>query len=286
MKKFMITLAVSALLLSSCDSYTGAGAYSGAMLGGVLGSAIGDLSGGWRGSDIGQIVGTVGGAVAGAAIGSQADRRQAAAVDEAVRERQAEVGTRGSYGRDGYENEDRNYSRRYEAQSDATPIDTTRDDAEGWREQSGFNANNSGDDRITLGKGQQNGSMPSAGRTSTVTALPSLEIRNARFIDSNGDGALQRGEDARMVFEIWNTGNRTVYGAIPCVVEFYKNRHIYISPSVRVESIGAGQGIRYTAVIQADSRLKDGYAKFCVSVLANGKTCTKVSEFNIPTKKE
>ncbi|WP_028909504.1 hypothetical protein [Prevotella sp. AGR2160] len=285
MKKFMITMVVSALLLSSCDSYTGAGAYSGAMLGGMLGSAIGDISGGWRGSDIGQIVGTVGGAVAGAAIGAQADRRQAAAVDDAVRERSAEMGSRRYSGDDGvYEN--RGNGSRYQAQSDATPIDTTRNDAEDWREQSGFNANNTGDDRITLGKGQQSDMMKSTGRTYTVTALPSLEIRNARFLDSNGDGALERGEDARMVFEIWNTGTKTVYGAIPSVVEFYKNRHIYISPSVRVESIGAGQGIRYTAVIQADSRLKDGYAKFCVSVLANGKTCTKVSEFNIPTKKE
>lgn len=67
----------SSLLMSSCDTYTGSGAYAGSSIGSILGSAIGGLSGGPRGSDIGTIVGMAGGAMVGAAIGSQADKAQA-----------------------------------------------------------------------------------------------------------------------------------------------------------------------------------------------------------------
>ena len=52
MKKIMLFVACSSLLLSSCDTYTGSGAYAGATFGSILGSAIGGLSGGPRGSDM------------------------------------------------------------------------------------------------------------------------------------------------------------------------------------------------------------------------------------------
>ena len=65
------------VLLSSCDTYTGSGAYAGGSIGSILGSAIGGLSGGPRGSDMGTIIGMAGGAVVGAVIGSQADQAQA-----------------------------------------------------------------------------------------------------------------------------------------------------------------------------------------------------------------
>jgi hypothetical protein len=77
MKKTLILSAAIALttLVSSCDTYTGMGAYAGAGVGSILGSAIGGLSGGFHGSHIGTIVGMAGGAAVGAAIGSQADDR-------------------------------------------------------------------------------------------------------------------------------------------------------------------------------------------------------------------
>ena len=53
----MFFVACSSLLLSSCDTYTGSGAYAGATFGSILGSAIGGLSGGPRGSDMGTIIG-------------------------------------------------------------------------------------------------------------------------------------------------------------------------------------------------------------------------------------
>ena len=70
MKKPLILLFSSALLLSSCGTYTGSGAYVGGSFGSILGSAIGGIAGGPRGSDIGTIIGMAGGAAVGAAIGS------------------------------------------------------------------------------------------------------------------------------------------------------------------------------------------------------------------------
>ena len=52
MKKSMMALTASAVLLSSCGTYTGQGAFAGATFGSVLGSAIGGISGGWRGHDM------------------------------------------------------------------------------------------------------------------------------------------------------------------------------------------------------------------------------------------
>lgn len=67
----------SSLVMGSCDTYTGSGAYAGGSIGSIFGSAIGGLSGGPRGSDMGTIIGMAGGAVVGAVIGSQADKAQA-----------------------------------------------------------------------------------------------------------------------------------------------------------------------------------------------------------------
>ena len=53
----------------------------------------------------------------------------------------------------------------------------------------------------------------------------------------------------------------------------------------RVEKIAPGSGVRYTAMVKSDRKLKDGMARFCVSVIHEGKSISKVNEFNIPTKR-
>ena len=69
------------------------------------------------------------------------------------------------------------------------------------------------------------------------------------------------------------------------VVEADGNRHLYVSPSIHIEKILPGKGIRYTAVVKADNKLKAGTAKICISVVQGNKAISKVSEFNIPTQK-
>lgn len=114
---------------------------------------------------------------------------------------------------------------------------------------------------------------------------PAIEIRNARFVDDNQDNVISRGELCKIIFEVMNRGKEVLYDVQPTVIEATGNKHIYISPGVHVEKIMPGAGIRYTALVKADNRLKNGKAKFCVSVVQGTKSISKVSEFNIPTRK-
>ena len=268
MKKVILLMLCSSLVMSSCDTYTGSGAYAGGSIGSILGSAIGGLSGGPRGSDMGTIIGMAGGAVVGAVIGSQADQAQA--------DREA------AYQQDRVE-------RRSGSDYSNTPVTDNPEI---------FDSNNGGDDRLYDFKGkdytgdysaqQPTTSMP----TATVEELgarfsysPTLEIVNARFVDDNEDNCLNRNETCKVIFEILNRGHEPVYNVVPTVVETTGNKHIFISPSIHVEKISPGSGVRYTAIVKADRKLKDGMARFCVSVIHEGKSISKVNEFNIPTKR-
>lgn len=82
-----------------------------------------------------------------------------------------------------------------------------------------------------------------------------------------------------------NRGQYAVYDVVPAVIEMTGNKHIFISPSIHIEKIAPGSGVRYTAMVKADRKLKDGMARFCVSVIHEGKSISKVNEFNIPTKR-
>ena len=268
MKKVILLMLCSSLVMGSCDTYTGSGAYAGGSIGSILGSAIGGLSGGPRGSDMGTIIGMAGGAVVGAVIGSQADKAQA--------DREA------AYQQDRVE-------RRSGSDYSNSPVTDNPEI---------FDSNNGGDDRLYDFKGkdytgdysaqQPTTSMP----TATVEELgarfsysPTLEIVNARFVDDNEDNCLNRNETCKVIFEIVNRGHEPVYDVVPTVVETTGNKHIFISPSIHVEKISPGSGVRYTAMVKADRKLKDGMARFCVSVIHEGKSISKVNEFNIPTKR-
>lgn len=243
MKKMMVWAVGATLLLSSCSSYTGAGAYTGAQFGSILGSAIGGISGGPRGSDVGTIIGMAGGAMIGGAIGNAADQK-----------------ARGKMDND-------------------------------YPSNSGFDSTNSGDDRIDFDgsdatTGNYEYKQPSSPADNVYThSAPTVEIRNARFIDADGNDTISRGEMCKVVFEVYNNGLQPVYNVVPTVAEMTGNKHIYISQPICVEKIGAYKGVRYTAMVKADNRLKDGTIKLCCSVLQNGEAISKVTEFNVQTKK-
>ena len=250
MKKMMVWAVGATLLLSSCSSYTGAGAYTGAQFGSILGSAIGGISGGPRGSDIGTIVGMAGGAVIGGAIGNAADQKARGKMDNDY------------------------------------PANSGYDSSN-----SGYDSTNSGDDRIDFdggdaASGNYEYKQPSSPADNVYThSAPTVEIRNARFIDADGDDTISRGEMCKVVLEIYNNGLQPIYNVVPTVAEMTGNRHIYISQPICVEKIGAYKGVRYTAMVKADNRLKYGTIKLCCSVLQNGETISKVTEFNVETRK-
>lgn len=278
MKKSTI-LSLSALLLfSSCGTYTGTGAYAGASLGTILGSAIGGIAGGPRGSDIGTIVGMAGGAMVGGAIGAQADNAQQ---QERSRYERPSRYSNGSDNYGGYN--DDSYSRGNQSSQD-----------------SGFDPSNGGDDTIyDFNDSEYTGSYSATKPekvTPTVrydgikavqpTAANQIEVRNARFVDDNQDGRLNAGELCKVIFEVHNTSQNMLTDIQPTVVETSGNRQIAISQSIHVERIAPGKGIRYTAMVKASNRLKDGTSCFRVyAAQGNGHIVSNVCEFNVPTSR-
>lgn len=282
MNKVTVLSICAALTLGGCGTYTGEGAYVGGTFGSILGSAIGGISGGYRGSDIGTVVGMAGGAVLGAAVGSAADKARQEEYRRNMEDREARYGGRGQS--------------RGAAAGAYTPAE---DDG------SGFDPTHSGDDRIVFSTGREPG-RSAVGVYTTVAprqvpveqleaALPGyrsgrnagVEVRNASFVDRDGDGVIRRGEECKVAFDIMNRSAVAIYDVQPTVVETTGNRHIHISPPLRVESIAPGRGVRYTATVYADSRLKDGTAVIRVAVAqGNNEITSQVKEFSVVTRKK
>lgn len=270
MKKTLIMAVSAALMSSSCGTYTGTGAYTGAALGTVLGSAIGGISDGPRGSDIGTIIGMAGGAIVGAGIGSAADKQEA----------------------ERWERHDRRKAEQTRRNTD------TRDGDEAADYGSGFDETNSGDDRIFDFTGSEYIGSYSAGKPTepeTIHAdrIPTdirrefpVEIRNACFVDDNKDRTINGGELCKVIFEVVNVSNRTLYDVQPVVAEVTGLKHLAISPGIHVEKLLPGRTIRYTALVQAGKRIRNGTAKICLSVVrGNSQAVSKITEFNIPTRR-
>ena len=259
MKKFCLLSVSALLLLSSCGTYTGTGAYAGGMFGSIIGSAIGGISGGRHGSNVGTLIGMAGGAAVGAAVGAAADNAQQRKYEEYRAEREQQM-----------ERRQRNYGGQVQSQG---RYDDQAD--------SGYDPTGSGDDRL-YGFGEDFGTAP----VLKNDRLADIEIRNARIVDASRDGELARGEEARMIFEVYNNSSEPAYNVQPSVSEVTGNKHIRISENVLVECIRPGKGIRYTAVIKADDRLKDGEAIIKIGVFQRNKEVTsQTQEFVIKTSK-
>ena len=139
-------------------------------------------------------------------------------------------------------------------------------------EDSGFDPMGRGDDRIVF---QGNDYV-----------APALQIRHAGIYESVKDGVLTRGEECKVVFEIFNNSNDVIFDVRPLVEDVTANRHVSISPNLQIESIAPHKGIRYTATILADSRLKDGEILVRVGVAQGQNEITsETRQFNVPTAK-
>lgn len=279
----------AALLVSSCTTGAGAGAYAGSSLGSVLGSAIGGIVGGPHGSDVGTIFGMAGGAVVGGALGDAAEKAQRRSAQQYDDDTYASGNSR-SYSNGG---NSANY-----VGDDFDPSQMVDN-------------SNSGDDRIDFGAPSSSGANATMGNVPMsnvpMSNAPSsqsvdasrveqiygnaksdgkLTIRNVRFADSNGDGMLSGDEIGRVSFEIYNETDAPIYNFDPSVVEAEANKRIYISPSVRVENIMPGQGLRYTATVKADRRIKDGEIRLLVSAQKEGKPISYVTVVKVATQRQ
>ena len=276
----------AALLVSSCTTGAGAGAYAGSSLGSVLGSAIGGIVGGPHGSDVGTIFGMAGGAIVGGALGDAAEKAQ---------HRSAQQYDDDTYASGNYSNGGNSANYVGDDFDPSQMVDNS----------------NSGDDRIDFGAPSSSGANATMGNVPMANApmsnAPSsqsvdasrveqiygnaksdgkLTIRNVRFADSNGDGMLSGDEIGRVSFEIYNETAAPIYNFDPSVVEAEANKRIYISPSVRVENIMPGQGLRYTATVKADRRIKDGEIRLLVSAQKEGKPISYVTVVKVATQRQ
>ena len=284
MKKTVLLLLCPLMLLTGCGTYTGQGAYVGGSFGAILGSAIGGISGGRRGSDIGTLVGVASGAMVGAAVGAAADQK----VNEEradYRRRRAQADYESGRVRSGTNN-----------RRDYDDDDDDRDD-----DDSGYDAQGRGDDRIDFdapgprdGRGTYSAAQPRS-VTPTAGAEPGyrenynaeIEIRNARIIDADRNGVLRGGEECKVTFEVMNNSEKTLYDVQPTVFDVTGNKHVHISPNLHVESIAPHSGIRYTASILADRKLKDGTIVIRVGVAQGNRQLTsQMEEFTVRTEKQ
>ena len=280
MKKGSVIMMGAALLVSSCTTGAGAGAYAGSSLGSVLGSAIGGIVGGPHGSDVGTIFGMAGGAVVGGALGDAAEKAQR---------------------RSAQQYDDDTYASGNSANYVGDDFDPSQmvDNSNSGDDRIDFGAPSSSDANATMSNAPiSNALMSNAPSSQSVDASRveqiygnaksdgKLTIRNVRFADSNGDGMLSGDEIGRVSFEIYNETAAPIYNFDPSVVEAEANKRIYISPSVRVENIMPGQGLRYTATVKADRRIKDGEIRLLVSAQKEGKPISYVTVVKVATQRQ
>lgn len=283
MKKCSIMIMSAALVASSCTTGAGTGAYAGSQLGSVLGSAIGGIAGGPRGSDIGTIFGMAGGAVVGAAVGDAATKQHHQDQDDTYMP-SSNNNNKPVYEQP-YSNNQPTYSSNQQPVDDIDPtqmVDTT----------------NSGDDRIdfdvnsssTLPNNNPDTSVSmDAGRVEQIYGAKKaaesgkITIKNVRFVETAEHNVLHGGEVGKVMFEMYNETQAPIYNFMPTVVEADGNKRIYISPSVRVENIIPGQGLRYTATVKADKRIKDGEIRLLVSAQRDGKPISYVTVVKVAT---
>lgn len=295
MKHIIIALTAT-MLLASCGTYTGQGAFTGAQFGSILGSAIGGISNGPRGSDIGTIVGMAGGAIIGGVIGQQADQQRQSDLAQ-YRNDKAERATRHNNGSGYYNNNNGNGY--YNNNGDGSNYNNDRGSSD-YSNDNVIDPTNSGDDRLyDFSSSDYTGSysaqqpfthMPASSSVDDLLQgmkyAPHIEIRNARIVDANQDNIISRGELCKVIFEVYNTGQSTLHDIQPTVVEANGNRHLFISPGMHVEQLQPDAGIRYTAMLKADNRLGDGTAHICLSVVQGENAISKVTEFSVPTSKK
>lgn len=260
MKKILLMVA-AALLMQSCFTATGAGAASGALAGGSLGGAIGGLIGGWRGRDLGTVVGVIAGAATGAAVASAAESR--------VEQERAEANRR--Y-RD-YVSDYRSGSRTYRRNGNDGQV----------IEGNGYGNNESGY-RIDDRSGESNRINSVEKNNHSSQACP-LVLRNLRFVDEGANQTINREENCKIIFELANTTNTTLYDVVPYVYEVNGNPHVNLSPSTRIEIVKPGDVVRYTCSLRTDNKVKAGNLTFRISVSYADKDFVTLREFSLPSAK-
>lgn len=112
-----------------------------------------------------------------------------------------------------------------------------------------------------------------------------MKIQNIRFIDDDRNHVISSEENSKVIFEIMNESNQTVYNVVPMVAETTGMKNIYISPSVMIEQIAPHEGIKYTANIHAGKRIKNGEIAIHIAVADEYGQEYDWQEFSLQTQR-
>lgn len=112
-----------------------------------------------------------------------------------------------------------------------------------------------------------------------------LVLRNLRFIDDGGNQTVNRDEDGKIIFELSNPTDETLYDVVPYVYEVNGNSHIVLSPSTRIEVVKPGDVVRYTCSLHADKKLSAGTLTFRIAVAYGESDFVTLRDFSLPSAK-
>ncbi len=138
-------------------------------------------------------------------------------------------------------------------------------------------------EKDTYSSGKSHTYEPAYERTSNSANLEGVRIHNIRFVDTDKDHAISSEENSQVVFDVINEGVNTAYNVVPSVQTDY--RKISVSSSVLIEQIAPGDGIKYTAYLKADSRLKNGNVTIRLTITDDMGKGYAYQEFTIPVKR-
>lgn len=113
--------------------------------------------------------------------------------------------------------------------------------------------------------------------------IDGLGVENIRFVDENRNQALDAGERAKILFEIHNNGQATLYNITP-VLTCADGKRIAISPTAIIASLAPGKAVVYTASVIASPKLKSGDMGFRLA-FQDGDRLVTFKEFSIPARK-
>lgn len=120
------------------------------------------------------------------------------------------------------------------------------------------------------------------GNAQFVSHIEGLKVENIRFVDENRNQTIDAGEHSKVLFEIHNDGNATLYNITP-VVTCSEPKKVVVSPTAIVENLAPGKAVAYTANILASPKLKDGEVSFKIA-FQDGKRIVTFKDFSLATK--
>lgn len=104
-----------------------------------------------------------------------------------------------------------------------------------------------------------------------------LSVENVCFLDDNNNRRLDEGEQAYIVFDIYNNSATTLYNVTPQVA--CNSRRVVVSAPATIASIAPQKGVRYKAAVRAARRVS-GELTFTIS-FGNGKQKAVAKSFKL-----